>query len=96
MLQRDNNLFIELPLFVFAHMFNRLWVITPMLLTWMIGYYRYDIMLSSQGFVTLGTNIEEIVKLRMGFCLMFFLQLVLLAMVTSTQIMKSAFKRERP
>ena len=77
-------MFIELPLFVFAHMFNRLWVIVPMLLTWVIGYYRYDVMLYSQGFVPIGSNIEEIVKLRMGYCLMFFLQLVLLAMVTST------------
>ena len=84
MLQRDTNIFIELPLFVFAHMFNRLWVIVPMLLTWVIGYYRYDVMLYSQGFVPIGSNIEEIVKLRMGYCLMFFLQLVLLAMVTST------------
>ena len=55
-----------------------------MLLTWVIGYYRYDVMLTIQGFEPLGNEIEESVKLRIGFCLMFFLQLVLLAMVTST------------
>ena len=77
-------MFIELPLFIFAHMFNRIWVIVPMCITWVIGYYRYDVMLYSQGFVPIGSNIEEIVKLRMGYCLMFFLQLVLLAMVIST------------
>ena len=69
---------------VFAHMFNRLWVVFPMLLTWVIGYYRYDVMLTSQGFEPLGNEIEESVKLRIGFSFMFFLQLVLLAMVTST------------
>ena len=67
-----------------------------MLLTWLIGYYRYDVMLSSQGFVTLGDDIEESQKLRMGFCFMLFFQLVLLAMVTSTQILKYTIRRERP
>lgn len=67
-----------------------------MLLTWLIGYYRYDVMLSSQGFVALGDDIEESTKLRMGFCFMLFFQLVLLAMVTSTQILKYTIRRERP
>ena len=75
---------IELLLIVFAHMFNRLWVVFPMLLTWVIGYYHYDVMLTSQGFVALGSEIEDSLKLKMGFCFMLFFQLVLLAMVTST------------
>ena len=53
-------------------------------------------MLTSQGFAALGDDIEHTVKLRLGFCFMFFFQLILLAMVTSTQIMKYTIRRERP
>ena len=63
----------EIPLFPFAHMFNRLWVIIPILLAWVIGYYRYDVMLTSQGFLALGNEIDDMVKLRLGFCFMFYL-----------------------
>ena len=77
-------------------MFNRLWIIFTGMATWVIGYLRYDVMLTSQGFVALGSEISEIAKLRIGFCYMFYLGLILLCMVTSTQIMKYTIRRERP
>ena len=77
-------------------MFNRLWIVFPMLLTWVIGFYRYDVMLTSQGFEPLGDDIKDTVKLRLGLCFMLFFQLVLLAMVTSTQVLKYTIRRERP
>ena len=46
--------------------------------------------------MALGNEIDDMVKLRLGFCYMFYLQLVLLCMVTSTQIMKYTIRRERP
>ena len=94
--QSNNSLACELPLFIFAHMFNRIWVIMPMILMWFIGYCRYDVMLTSQGFAALGSEIDETLKIRMGFVFMFYFDLILLAMVTSTQVMKYTIKRERP
>ena len=67
-----------------------------MLLVWCIGYYRYDVMLANQGFAALGGGISERAKLRMGLCYMLYFDLILLIMVTSTQIMKYTIRRERP
>ena len=96
MLQEKSSLAIELVLFLFAHFFNRGFATISILMSGLVGAYRYDIMLYQLGFRPVNHEISPIEQLRYGAVFMVYYAVSLLVMVCSTQILKYSFRRQRP
>ena len=75
---------VELVLIVPAHFFNRLYCAISILMSWLIGYFRYDVMLQATGYEPLGSEIAWESKVRLCFVFISYYGLCLLIMVTST------------
>lgn len=96
-LQSNNNKLVEAILFCIpAHLFNRVIVLIPVLITLILGAKNYDHMLTVNGFKAVGENISDGQRISYGLCFASLYMLCLLLMVCCTQLMKYTIKRERP
>lgn len=92
-----SKLSIELVLIIFAHFFNRLWIVFSFILATFVGYFRYDVMLESLGYQPVNKeDLDFVARLRLGFTFTLYYALCLGVMVTSTQILKYTIRRPRP
>ena len=66
------------------------------ILSLFVGAIRHDTLLQEMGYQPAGPNISLGEQFRYGFAFMLYYALSLLAMVTSTQILKYSIRRQRP
>ena len=93
-LNKENRLSIELPLILFAHIFNRAFVLIPVLLFIVIGAFNYETWMQVNGYkLPHGKEVSSSARFLLGFCFMVFFGLMLILMVISTTILKKLIKR---
>ena len=95
-LQEMTSLPVELCLIIPAHCFNRVYATSGIILSLFVGALRYEVLLQEMGFRAVGHEITVVEQFRYGAVFMIYYGLSLLAMVTSTQILKYSIKRARP
>ena len=96
-LNKENRLSIELPLILFAHIFNRAFIFFPVGLFIVIGGIRYETWMSVNGYkIPPSEDVTFATRFLLGICFMFFFSLMLVLMVISTTILKKLIKRQRP
>jgi hypothetical protein len=76
-----------------AHFFNRSYAVIGIVLSLFVGALRYETLLQEMGFRPVGHEISVAEQFRYGAAFMLYYTLSLLAMVTSTQIMKYSIRR---
>ena len=97
MLSKENRLSIELPLILFAHIFNRAFVLIPILLFIVVGAFNYETWMQVNGYkLPHGKEVSSSSRFLLGITFMVFFGLMLLLMVISTTILKKLIKRPRP
>lgn len=74
----------ELILTIFAHFFNRIYALIGFVISLIVGYFRYDVMLESLGFKPAEPDITSGKKWRLALAWMLFYGFVLLLNVMST------------
>jgi hypothetical protein len=80
-------------LFIPAHFFNRAYATIGIVLSLFVGALKYEMLLHEMGFRPVGHDISVAEQFRYGLAFMLYYALSLLAMVTSTQIMKYSIRR---
>lgn len=90
-----DNFAVELVLFPFAHFFNRFYNILGFITTFLAGSYRYDYMLTTNGYQPLGA-VESSTQFRMGLCFLVYYILTSGVMIGFVWVMKLVTKRIRP
>ena len=96
-IQSNDSTLLECTIFCIpAHMFNRIIVLVPIVLSVGIGAQKYDTMLTYNGYKAAGDNIDDEKKTSYGICFGLFFCIGLLLMILCVTLMKYAIKRERP
>lgn len=95
-LHASTNISLELVLICFAAFFNRGMVTISILLSCLVGAYRYEAFLFNLGYRPVQHELSIVERLRYGVVFMLYYAVALGIMVSSTQIMKYTIKRPRP
>lgn len=95
-LQGHHSLVADLLLVFWAHFFNRALITVGILISAVVGFFRYNEMLANFGYQTVQGDISFEERVRYGVVFMLFYGFSLLAMVSSTQILKYSIRRPRP
>jgi membrane-associated phospholipid phosphatase len=95
-LQTHHSLLADLLLVFWAHFFNRALITVGILLSAGVGFFRYNEMLSNLGYQPVHGDLSIEDRIRYGVVFMLFYGFSLLAMVSSTQVLKYTIRRPRP
>ena len=79
-----------------AHLFNRILIVIPMTICFIIGATNYDKMLVNNNFKPRGDTITDSESLVYGYTYWLFFSLALGVSTISSTILKKTIKRERP
>ena len=93
----NNSTCVEIIFFFIpAHMFNRIVILLPMAITFIIGASDYDTMLMNNNFKPRGDKITDTDKITYGYSFWLLFSLALGVSTLSSTILKNTIKRERP
>ena len=96
MISKENRLSIELPLIVFAHVFNRAIIVIPFSVCILVGFFRYDTWMEAMGYKLPPPNVAHTSRFLLGLAFMIFYAIFCVMMVITTTAFKKLIKRPRP